>query len=207
MQKNIKRRQVLKVGMASGLGFIIPGQAQANNIRQLNGTVFINKRKASGSDSIVPGDLITTSHNGKIAFTVGADAFLLKENTSIQVGEIENPVLSLLQLLTGKILGVFETGRQRQIVTANTTIGIRGTACFLNATPRQLYYCNCYGKTTLRNADHVAHFDATRHSAYNLNVSNGQVSGNRVNQVLDHDDDELRMLEALVGRVPPFDQA
>lgn len=206
MSRAINRRDLIRLSAASTLGLIIPNVALANNIHSLSGSVFINTRRASHGDSILPGDLITTSHTGSIAFTVGADAFLLKENTSVQVGEMSNPVLSLLQLLTGKLLGAFETGRNRRIVTANATIGIRGTACFLNSTPDNLYYCNCYGKTSLTSGDRVEHFEATQHSAFDASFVDGVMTGVKSDQVLDHTDDELRMLEALVGRVPLFDR-
>lgn len=201
-----QRRDFIKLGVAGGIGLLIPGTVRADNIRQLSGTAYINKHRATQTSSIRPGDLVTTSHNGRIAFTVGADAFLLKGNTSLQVGVADNPLVSVLQLLTGKLLGVFETGRDRKIVTATATIGIRGTACFLNTTPRQLYYCNCYGKTTLSSGEHQQNFEADHHSAYQIDFEQGQMMGMKATEVVDHSDEELRELEAYVGRVPRFDQ-
>ena len=200
------RRDFIKLGLAGGISLVIPGVARADNIRRLSGAVFINKQRASLASSIRAGDLVTTSHDGLVAFSVGADAFLLKGNTSLQVGQTDNPLVSVLQLLTGKLLGVFETGRNRNIVTANATIGIRGTACFLNASPRKLYYCNCYGKTTLTSGGHQEHFEALHHSAYQIDFDRGQMMGMQATDVVDHSDDELRELEAYVGRVPLFDQ-
>ena len=185
---------------------LLPGTVRAANITELSGRVYINKRVARADMPILPGDLVTTSHNGRIAFHLDGDAFLLKPRTSLEVGESGDGLVSLLQLLTGKLLSVFESGRPRRIVTAQATIGIRGTACFLNVVPDSIYYCNCYGSTTLTVGDHVEEFTATRHNAHQVEFDEGKMMGMQVMQVLDHDDDELRRLEASVGRVPAFDR-
>ncbi|MBC8211276.1 MAG: hypothetical protein H8E21_09420 [Gammaproteobacteria bacterium] len=201
-----KRRQFLQLSLGSSIGLMLPGLAHAANIQQLSGRVYINKKIARLDSLVRPGDLITTSHNGRIAFTIGADAFLLKERTSLQAGSRDNPVIDLLQLLTGKLLSVFGKGALRNIVTANATIGIRGTGCFLNVAPDSLYYCNCYGKTTL-NSGHIHEtFEATHHNAHQIDFEGGKMMGMQVMQVLDHSDDELRQLESYVGRIPLFDQ-
>ena len=81
------RRRFIQTGLATGAGLLLPGAARAANIHDLSGRVFINKHVATPDMEIVPGDLVTTSHNGRVAFSVNGDAFLLKERTSMQVGE------------------------------------------------------------------------------------------------------------------------
>ena len=71
----------------------------------------------------------------------------------------ESSFASVLRLFTGKLLSVFETGRDREIVTTTATIGIRGTGCFLNVQPNSTYYCNCYGKTEVRAANLIEQFE------------------------------------------------
>ena len=200
------RRRFLQAGVATGAGLLLPGSARAANIRELSGRVYINKRVASADSEILPGDLVTTSHDGRIAFTVDNDAFLLKERTSLQVGESESSLVSLLQVLTGRLLSVFETGRQRSIVMPTATIGIRGTACFLNVVPDSIYYCNCYGRTTLTSGGKVEDFESTQHSAHQIDFDGDKMMGMQVMAVIDHSDDELRQLESWVGRVPAFDR-
>ena len=131
---------------------------------------------------------------------------MLKPRTALRVGERQNALISALRLLTGKLLSVFESGRDRSIITANATVGIRGTACFLNAEPRSLYYCNCYGETELRMAGETKSFSASHHDAHQLDFDDGKYMGMAAMQVLDHTDEELRELEAMVGRVPAFDR-
>jgi hypothetical protein len=120
----INRRIVLKSVLAAGCGLLIPGSARAGNIHSLQGTVFINKDRAQ------PGDLVTTSRNGRITFSVDGDAFMLKSFTSVKVESSSNVFIDSLRLLTGQLLSVFKTGRPREIITASATIGIRGTGCF-----------------------------------------------------------------------------
>ena len=154
-----------------------------------------------------PGDLLTTGHDGRLSFSINGDAFLLKERTSLQIGDTDSPVINTLRLLTGKLLGVFEKGEDRAIVTSTATYGIRGTACFLNVEPFKTYFCTCYGKTELRTQDMRKEFEATHHHAYELKFDGTQLLGMQAMQVLDHTDDELRQLERYVGRTPPFDNS
>ena len=207
MHHTFNRRKFFQLSFGCSLGLLLPGQAPAANIRHLSGRVYINKQLARIDSMVRPGDLVTTSHNGRIAFSIGADAFLVKQRSSLQVGSRDNPVIDLLQLLTGKLLSVFGKGAQRNIVTANATIGIRGTGCFLNVSPSSLYYCNCYGETTLRSGDITETFKATHHNAHQIDFKGGKMMGMQVMEVLDHTDEELRQLESYVGRIPLFDRS
>lgn len=203
---NISRRKFIQSSAAIGCGLLLPGLAIAANIRELSGKVYINSEVATLNSTIRSGDLVTTSHNGRISFSIDGDAFLLKERTSLKVGTEESSVINLLRLFTGKLLSVFEKGRHREIVTSTATIGIRGTACFLNVQPKQTYYCNCYGKTELRAENIKEEFEATHHNAHQLDFDGMHLMGMEVMKVIYHTDDELRQLESYVGRVPVFDQ-
>jgi hypothetical protein len=203
----ISRRKFIQSSAGIGCGLLIPGLAQAANVHELSGKVYINRELASSNSTIRPGDLITTGHNGRISFSIDGDAFLLKERTSLRVGTKDSPVINVLRLFTGKLLSVFSKGREREIVTSTATIGIRGTACFLNVMPKSTYYCNCYGKTELRAENIKEEFEATHHNAHQIDFDGMRVMGMEVMKVIDHTDEELRLLESYVGRVPVFDQA
>lgn len=60
------------------------------------------------------------------------------------------------------------------------------------------------GNLRARNITEV--FEARHHNAHQLEFDGDQLIGMQVMQLLDHDDDELRQLEAYVGRIPRFDQ-
>ncbi|MEQ8938792.1 MAG: hypothetical protein RLT30_08830 [Gammaproteobacteria bacterium] len=207
-EAGLSRRKFLQGTAGASLTLMLPGLARAANIHELSGTVYINKQPATPGSVVKAGDLVSTAHDGLITFSFNGDAFMLKAHTSVRVGDVANPVINSLRLLTGRMLSVFEKGRERSIITRNAVIATRGTACFLNAEPFKTYFCTCYGSTVLRTADMSKEFITTRHDAHELNYdeTSRQFTGMRSMQVLDHDDDELRKLEGYVGRTPLFDQ-
>jgi hypothetical protein len=85
----------------------------------------------------------TKSH---IIFVVGKDAFILRSNSALQLEPEEFPAIaekvketsvSVMRLLTGKLLSVFGK-RKHKITTAIATIGIVEPAYILNQTLRNL---------------------------------------------------------------------
>ena len=191
------------------LAAIIPITALAANsvIHDLQGTVTINKKPLTRASDIKNGDEITVSTGGKLVFSKGEDAFLVRGGSTLQVYAEENSAfVSALRLVNGAVLGVFGKRKSTtQIYTVTATIGIRGTAVYAAVTPDKLYTCTCYGHTDLIVGLDSADVIATHHNAHV--VTNG-INGNaqmKAFEVIDHNDDELRMLEALVGRKPIFD--
>ena len=191
------------------LAAIIPISALSANsvIHDLQGTVTINKKPLTRASDIKNGDEITVSTGGKLVFSLGEDAFLVRGGSTLQLYAVENSAfVSALRLVNGAVLGVFGKRKSTtQIYTVTATIGIRGTAVYAAVTPDKLYTCTCYGHTDLIVGLDSADVIATHHNAHV--VTNG-INGNaqmKAFEVIDHNDDELRMLEALVGRKPIFD--
>lgn len=206
---NISRRKFLITASIMPLAAIIPITALAANsvIHDLQGTVTINKKPLTRASDIKNGDEITVSTGGKLVFSIGEDAFLVRGGSTLQVYAEENSAfVSALRLVNGAVLGVFGKRKSTtQIYTVTATIGIRGTAVYAAVTPDKLYTCTCYGHTDLIVGLDSADVIATHHNAHV--VTNG-INGNaqmKAFEVIDHNDDELRMLEALVGRKPIFD--
>ncbi|MEQ8659461.1 MAG: hypothetical protein RLW62_01450, partial [Gammaproteobacteria bacterium] len=111
-----------------------------------------------------------------------------------------------LRLLTGTLLGVFGARRERlTLTTAFATVGIRGTAVYLDASPHLVYACTCYGTTELAGGDTRETVSASHHSPRELRRTRQGAVDLAPAPMRDHDDDMLRRLEGLVGRVPPFD--
>ena len=210
---NISRRKFLITAAAlpltATLAAIIPIQAMAasSSIHELQGTVTVNKKALTLTSIIHSGDEIIVSSDGKLVFSIGEDAFLVRGGSTIQVYSEENSMLvSALRLIKGAILGAY--GKRKtttRIYTATATIGIRGTAVYVAVTPEKLYTCTCYGHTDLIVGLDSADVIATHHNAHTVTTSKNGSSQMKAFEVIDHNDDELRMLEALVGRKPAFD--
>jgi hypothetical protein len=207
---NISRRKFLISAAVLPLAAIIPIEAFAASsvIHELQGTVMVNKKPLTLTSTIRSGDEITVSPDGKLVFSMGEDAFLVRGGSTLQVySEDNNLLVSALRLVTGAMLGVFGKRKKTttRIFTATATIGIRGTAVYASVTRDQLYTCTCYGHTDLIVGLERADVIATHHNAHVVTPSRNGNAQMKAFEVLDHNDDELRMLEALVGRKPLFD--
>lgn len=207
---NISRRQFLISAAALPLAAIIPIQALAASsvIHELQGTVSLNNKALTRASSIKNGDEIIVSKDGKLVFSIGDDAFLVRGGSTLQVYAEESSVLvSALRLVNGAMLGVYGKRKSTtRIYTATATIGIRGTAVYVAVTPQQLYTCTCYGHTDLIAGLDSADVISTHHNAHVVTTGKNGGAQMKAFEVIDHNDDELRMLEALVGRKPLFDQ-
>lgn len=199
------RRKFLATSLAAAGALMIPALARAANIREISGAVYVNKQLATAATIIHAGDLVSTSHNGRISFTLGEDAYMLKEQSSMRVEGDAQGFINLLRLFTGKFLGVFAKAERRNIVTSTATIGIRGTACFLDVGTKETYFCTCYGETELGTDHGRETITATHHNAHILQFDGMHMMSMQATSVIGHSDEELRQLEAYVGRVPPFD--
>ncbi len=207
---NISRRKFLIAAAAVfPLAAIIPIQASAESsvVHELQGIVTVNKKALTLTSIIRSGDEIMVSPDGKLVFSIGEDAFLVRGGSTLQVYAEEGGMLvNALRLITGAMLGVY--GKRKtttRIYTATATIGIRGTAVYASVMPDRLYTCTCYGHTDLIVGLEKADVIATHHNAHVVTTSKSGNSQMKAFEVLDHNDDELRMLEALVGRKPIFD--
>lgn len=204
---SLSRRSFLTAAAVSPLLLCLPRRAvAASSIHELEGQVYINNRLATHAAAIRAGDEVVVAHGGRMVMSIGGDAFLLRQGTVLEVVGQNNPVVSGLRLVTGALLAVFEKRRRpAYIVTSTATIGIRGTAVYLSAEPHKLYTCTCYGKTDLRFGKQVEQISATHHNAHEVSAdASGHMSMISM-EVIDHTDDELRMLESYVGRKPAFD--
>jgi hypothetical protein len=206
---NTSRRKFLISATTLPLVAIMPIQALAASsvIHELQGTVTINKKPLTRASSIKNGDEIMVLPDGKLVFSIGEDAFLVRGGSTLQVYAEENSVLvSALRLVSGAMLGVF--GKRKtttRIYTVTATIGIRGTAVYAAVSSNKLYTCTCYGHTDLIVGLDSADVIATHHNAHVVTAGKNGNAQMKAFEVLDHTDDELRMLEALVGRKPIFD--
>ena len=116
-------------------------------------------------------------------------------------------LISGLRMLSGKLLSVSRNSNMR-VTSATATIGIRGTGFYIEADPERTYFCTCYGVTEVEaSADPQSRetVAATRHDRPLYIVADG-AAGNNIRNApfINHTDQELSLIETLVGRKTPF---
>ncbi len=202
------RRGFLVASAALGTALLLPAGASAGQVRVLQGSVRVNGKKASKTTVIRPGDTVETAKGARVVFVVGEDAFLLRGESKLILEHTSgtSPVLVTgLRLLSGGLLAAFAPG-PRRIETPIATAGIRGTAVYIEASAQQTYFCTCYGVVELR--DRAGGEKKTVISGYhsaNMIFANPAERGKIAEaEVKDHTDEELIMLERLVGRTSPI---
>jgi len=203
-----RRRTLLALAAGIGLPAVLR-QAIAQTVfqqgvRSAQGDVRINGRPAAPGSPVRAGDTVVLGDRALAAFVVGQDAFLLRENSRLELAG-SGLVLDALRLVTGKLLGVFGSGRGRRLVTSTATIGIRGTGAYIEAHPGRTYFCLCYGTAevaaTLGGARET--YSTRHHESQRYIYGDGRGDAIVPPSVANHTAGELLMLEALVGRTPP----
>ncbi|HZP92574.1 MAG TPA: iron dicitrate transport regulator FecR [Burkholderiales bacterium] len=183
-----------------------PGPLPAGrSIYSLRGEVRVNGQPADGATRIGASDTIRTGKDAELVFAVGADAFILRENSELAFSGTELLVRSL-RLATGALLSVFGRG-PKQVFGATATIGIRGTGLYLESEPEQTYICTCYGEVEIAAADDPSISErivSKHHDAPRYVLKPGAAKRIRPAPFKNHTDLELTLIESLVGRTPPF---
>lgn len=203
----ISRRKFITAAAALPLFLALPGRAASNSsIHKLEGHVYINNRLANVDSVILAGDSIVVAHGGELVMRMRSDAFLLRGGSVLEIAGKSNLLISGLRLVTGAMLAVFDKRKSPvHIVTSTATIGIRGTGVYLDTKPHSLYTCTCYGQTDIIVGRDVQQISSIHHSAHEVSADSSGAMATHSMEVIGHTDDDLRMLEALVGRKPPFD--
>lgn len=206
--------------LAGGSGWNLPALAQAfgkrpgklpqgRSIFDLSGEVMVNGQPADERTLIRAGDTIETGRDSHVIAAVGDSAFILRDNSSVELGGVALVIRALKA--TGALLTVIGPRKpkdQVKVYTVTATIGIRGTGFYLQADAEKTYFCTCYGTTEIsasaepssREQITAQHHDAARY------ILAEPEQGRRIIPApfIDHSDEELMMVEALVGREVPF---
>ena len=209
-----RRREWLKRALAGGAALplllrdVLAAGKQSGGMVQINGEVLINGSVARLGGPVLPGDHVVTAPGATAVFVVGGDAFLLRGNSELLTSGRSNVLIASLRLVTGRLLSVFGRG-QRRITTPTATIGIRGTGLYLEVETERTYACTCYGVADLEASNMPAARETVRtkhHDAPRYIHAHGEMPIKMIEAapVINHTDAELVMLEALVGRAPPF---
>jgi hypothetical protein len=216
-------------GMAAGSGLLLPREGVAKtaallpagrSIFDFKGDVRIDGAQATEVTRIGANALVETGSNSFISFVIGGDAHLVRENTRVQfsgsrasvaVKDDSNILTDGLQLLTGKLLSVFgrrETSKRYNLRTTTATIGIRGTGVYTESASDHSYVCTCYGAVEIgaNNDDKSKEEIVSRHHDAPRYIAADGKTGQLITPapMKNHTDEELMLIEALVGRVPPI---
>ena len=179
------------------------------SIFKMGGDIKINSKTASLKTLIFAGDTITTGDKSYIIFVLGGESFILRSNTSMILENI-NPAkqnLTGITLKTGKMLSVFAPKKTFNITTPQAIVSIRGTGVYLEAEASQSYICTCYGETKISAARQPGINEiitATHHDAPRYIVQDGSDTRIIPAPFINHDDEELLLIETLVGRETPY---
>ncbi|HAK52587.1 MAG TPA: hypothetical protein DCM54_11905 [Gammaproteobacteria bacterium] len=217
------RRQFLLYLLSTGSLASIPGCSSTvqstpgipkelppgRSIFELDGDVRVNNKPATLQTLIRLGDVVETGEDSYVIFVVNKDAFILRSSGTMSFPEpVPSPTVTptAFNLDKGKALSVLAS-RKTRIVTPNAVVGIRGTGVYLETQPDLSYLCTCYGVADLAPADNpgitetieATHHDEQRYILTDPNIQNRIQPAPFVN----HDDQELLLIETLAGRTPP----
>lgn len=205
----MKRRDLLK-GAAAILilrDALAAGDVE-KGVARVEGDARINNVPAKPGMDVKAGDTVTTFANGQIVFVVNKDAFLVRANSQVQVqGSAGSAILTGLRIVSGALMSVFASGQRKTIRASAATIGIRGTGVYVESMPDKSYVCTCYGVTEIQSLDEpsmVERIETRYHDQPRYIMRKGAPEMMMSAPVENHTDAELIMLEALVGRTPPF---
>jgi hypothetical protein len=176
-------------------------------VYRVRGAARINAVPARPGMEVRPGDAVRTAAGSEIIFVVNRDAFLLRENSRLEVG---GAAANVFRIVTGALLSVYQPGVRKTLHAQNATIGIRGTGIYVESGADKTYVCTCYGEAELtpladpgaRESVRTRHHEQPRYI-----LPKGAPQMMMKAPVINHTDAELAMLESLVGRGVPFDPA
>lgn len=198
--------------LAAGMSYVREALAQGEikpGVYGVKGDVTLNGKPMRRGQIVKDGDTIV-SRTGEAVVIVEQDAFLVRGNSRIEFRPPEeNASVSVMRVAAGRILSVFTPGRGRELRTQTATIGIRGTAAYLEASADVTYVCTCYGEARLNALADAAQTEVVRtsyHDAPRYVYAAGAGTGPLITlaPVINHTDAELIYLEGLVGRKVPF---
>jgi len=179
---------------------------------EIKGDVRINGIPAQVGALVKPGDTVTTGPpESRAIFVAGQDAYLLRENTQVEISavaeDLKEQTADILRVVKGKMLAVFGKGNKR-METPTAIAGIRGTGMYVEVEPERTYICTCYGVFDVypvKRPDQGERLVSRHHEHPRYIYASGdtqKIMGPA--PIVNHTDVELTLLESLVGRKPPF---
>jgi hypothetical protein len=179
------------------------------SIYRITGKVLVNGAAADAQTRIASGDTIETSAGAELVFAVGTSAHLVREKSHVafEAAAGSSERLAGMSVVQGKILSVFGDARSK-LTTPTAAIQQASGGSYIEADADQTYFCNCYGSSDIaavRDPQSVQSIVTKHHDKPLYILANAQPGNSiRAAPFINHTDQELTLIEALVGRVPPF---
>jgi len=155
------------------------------------------------------GSLTVESAKDEVRFRVGKNGFMLRKNSKINI-LTEGAAIKTMKLISGGVMGVFAEGTKR-IESRTFTAGIRGTGIYLEEQSSDaVYCCLCYGEADYVTNENGSNLMSLVSRHHDRPVSIVKTASGKIelfdDKTHNHNDDELRVLEKMCGRVPPFEE-
>ncbi|MEK7810754.1 MAG: FecR domain-containing protein [Pseudomonadota bacterium] len=200
-----------KVALAESIFGSTPRKLPSGrSIYRLRGMARVNGQDANLATFIKPNDTIQTFAKSELVFVVGGHAVILRENSHIRLAGKDDKASFLIQgirIVAGKLLAVSRS-QGTQIRTSTATIGIRGTGYYIESEPDKTYFCTCYGLSDVESTDDPSSKDTvvSKYHDKPLYIFGSEPEGKNIRPApfINHTDQELMLIETLVGRTPPF---
>ena len=195
---------LIREALAKGDAPVVKG------INSLSGSATVNGSPAKVGTLLKPGDKVMTSGGSTAVLVIGKDGFLLRDNTSVtfQESKTKPGLVDGVLVTTGKILAVFTTRADNALIikVPHATIGVRGTGCYIEVHEARTYFCLCYGEAAVNGVGmpQPKILKTTHHENPVWLDDRGGVMKVEKAGFVNHNDEELIMLEKLNGREPPF---
>jgi hypothetical protein len=210
MKNEIGRRRWMQamaaMGAAGASGYLSELLAAGDlppGLHRVDGKVTVNGREARSGAQVNMGDKVATGPGSTAVVVLKGDAMLMRADTVVEI-KGSSGLMSDLLISTGRVLSVFSK-KNVSVKAATATIGIRGTGAYIEVLPDEVYFCLCYGEAVLTGPNMAEKTVVTKHHEQPLLLKeSGGTLRTEPGGFRNHTDDELVMLEKLVGREPPF---
>ena len=179
-------------------------------VHTLSGNVRVNGNPARTGTPLKAGDKISTARDSAAVLVIGKDGFLLRDSTTVTFEESKTRpgFVEGVLVTTGKVLAVFATRPDEELIikVPHATIGVRGTGCYLEIHESRTYFCLCYGEVAVSGIGMAQPrvIKTTHHESPVWLDDRGGIMKVEQASFVNHNDEELIMLEKLNGREPPF---
>lgn len=201
---HLRRRLLRHLTVTAAAGLSIERHAIAadatapqQGIRRMRGSVLVDGTPARVGTVVAPGAVVTTERDSEAAYVIGADAFLQRADSHVEIGG----AATVFRIVTGALMSVFRPGAAKTVQTRAVTAGIRGTGCYVHVEEHRTYFCLCYGSVELTPVGGQVRTYSADHHDSPFWIADGAVT---TGDMIGHDDVELQYLESLAGRQVPF---